>query len=370
MPVTGPDLRERAMAVKAALNDPRQLGIDARPSAGGWSAPHGDHGHRTHCMSIQSGNLGLKFKCFSCNFRGDVLDYIANLSGIGTTEGRQFLAVIEQAERLASITPPLPKRKPGPDRPRGDLEAHARAAIILAEIAPWRDQIDAVRFIESRGFDLDEIPASFFCLPSAKEQQRRIARELARRIGRDGWLASGLAAKDGEGFVWPDHRLGIVWHGWSLLSSPSMIQRRLLVPRDSQPKYVSPSNFRPAAPFGAADLAEDLDPDRSEVWIVEGALDVLALRVLARENESLRHVLPLGLAGVQGWNSEWASRLRGLRVGIAFDADLSEITAKNVARSVKNIAADLREQGCVVERIKAPQDGMDWADELKMWRRG
>jgi DNA primase len=93
------------------------------------------------------------------------------------------------------------------------------------------------------------------------------------------------------------------------------------------------------------------------VAIVEGAVDVLALRAGLRE-QGVR-ALVVGLPGVQSWRDEWRSLLNGKHVRIAIDPDKAGESAveKLLAQCTKALSA---------QRWR-PKNAKDWAEA---WERG
>jgi len=176
------------------------------------------------------------------------------------------------------------------------------------------------------------------------------------------WLAAA------GGVLAPEHRLLIPWRApggavWTL-------QRRF-APRTGEElpakggKYALPDarQHRPAAeyPYGA-DSPELQTAE--ELWLVEGAIDVLAVRALNRAGllpgGQRRSLVALGLAGVAHWPKVRAWTLqqaRGRRVFLALDADRAGEDA------VRGLVADFHQAGAVKVRRQRPGSGFkDWAD--------
>lgn len=200
------------------------------------------------------------------------------------------------------------------------------------------------------GFDGHDLAASELI----RELQK--SPELAWLVGPTGWRM-------------PDYRMLIPWRApdgsiWTL--------ERRYAPRygDEKPprggKYSQPDarhHQPPAAyPYGAD--SPELSTAK-EVWLVEGALDVLAVRALndrgmLTPDGSRRPLVALGLPGVGAWPRvrSWVGQhVPGRTVRLALDADAAG------AAVVTAIAADCRQGGAASVRRKGPPEGFkDWAD--------
>lgn len=107
-------------------------------------------------------------------------------------------------------------------------------------------------------------------------------------------------------------------------------------------------------PYGAEDALE-LIGDGVEVVFVEGAVDVLAYRLLRRPE------LPavLGVPGLDAWRPEWARWACGRSAVIAFDNDdAGDQAAERVAR-------DLYAAGAVSVTRSRPSAAKNWAELLE-----
>jgi hypothetical protein len=109
--------------------------------------------------------------------------------------------------------------------------------------------------------------------------------------------------------------------------------------------------MRPVQPFGAEQLRTHAEG--RTILFVEGALDVLAWRVIDRRERL--GVLPLGLPGLDGWRPEWARYARGRTAGIGFDAD------RAAERKVDAVNQDLWEAGAAKVQRWRPT-AKDWAE--------
>lgn len=364
--VRGPRLNvlDRAAAVKLAIRDPAGLGLDGlRWSGRQWMSRSPWRDERTASCSIRNMADGLAFYDFGIDRGGDVLNVIAALHGLATS-GRDFAKLVEIGERLAGIVPGdasarrAARPTPPPD-PDDTPERHAvQRAIhsVLLDVAPLGNE--GVAYLRRRSFELGEIPEDWCLLPPPSEQQR-VLDAIIGEIGRDAWREmSGLAFNGGSRFAHPDARLVIPWRsGSGVQAEVGLLQRRRL--DGGTPKYIGPAGIRARMPFGIEDF--EIDGDGTTLVIVEGALDVLAVRALARERDL--EWWPLGIPGTGAWRTEWAALGAGRDVIVGLDAD----GAGNITTT--NIMLDLEDAHARVT-ARAPSHGNDWNDTLTHLRSG
>ena len=354
-------LPDRAASVKLALRDPAVLGLDGlRWTGRQWWARSPWRDERTASCSIRDMADGLAFHDFGIRRGGDVLHVIAALYGVN------FAKAVEIGEQLAGIVPgeaPPPRRREHltdqhrPDDTAERFEVQRVIHRVLLEVAPLGDE--GVAYLHGRGFSDDEIPTEDWCLLPLPGEQARVIDAIDAEIGRDAWRElSGLASDDGSRFKAPANRLVIPWRtGPGLLSEVAYLQRRRL--DNGEPKYMGPDKISAPMPFGVEDF--EIDGDGVTLVLVEGALDVLAMRALARSHDLERIVL--GIPGTGGWRKEWAALGAGRDVIVALDGDSAGDDAIN------NIALDLVDAGACV-RSTAPMHGKDWNETLVRERGG
>lgn len=351
---------DRAAAVKLALRDPAVLGLDGlRWTGRQWWARSPWRDERTASCSIRDKADGLAFYDFGIPRGGDVLHVIAALYGL-TTHG-----ALEMGEQIAGIEPgaaPPPRRArpvPPPRAPDIAERCAVQRAIhaVLCDVSPLGDE--GVAYLRKRSFNDDEIPTEDWCLLPPPGEQQRVIDALLAEIGRDAWRElSGLASDDGSRFKAPANRLVIPWRaGPGVLSEVAYLQRRRL--DTGPPKYVGPQDITAPMPFGIEDI--ELDGDGVTLVLVEGALDVLAMRALARTHGLERMVL--GIPGTGSWRKEWAALGAGRDVIVALDGDDAGDDA------ISEIALDLEDAGARVSSA-APMHGKDWNDALAHERGG
>jgi DNA primase len=348
----------RSLADPARVVALLELGKGAQRQSGGLlvRCPFPGHDDRGPSCSITSGaDRTIRVRCFGCGASGDVLDLIAAVRGIDPE--RAFREVLVEAARLANVEL---------DQPRANGHAGARRTPPIAEstaldVADFAELVapllhlgqleaspaaaDVCSYLDDRGLLEPARAAGWAALPPRHEQAPR-ARMLQGFFGAERCASSGLFR--GAGFVWSDHRLLIPWR--DATGRVATIQRRRL--DAGEPKYVFATGRRPTAPYGIDGLAS-VGPETAIVF-VEGAVDALALYALNRSRGLDRIVL--GLPGVSGWRTEWASLARGRAAIVALDADDAG------ERKVPELVADLRSAGATSVRRELPRDAHDWAD--------
>jgi DNA primase len=192
-------------------------------------------------------------------------------------------------------------------------------------------------------------------LPPLGEAQAAWARVLRDAFGERALERSGLAWRRGAGFTLahPTHRLVIPWR--SPDGTVTTLQRRR-IDGIADKKYVFPAGRPTQWPYGIDRLVAGRRPgEEPALAIVEGAIDALAFRKLARR-DGLDCVV-LGLAGVHSWDGAWAQHA-GARAILGLDEDRAGHLA------VHAIAHDLVLAGA--ERLERwhPRAGKDWADTV------
>lgn len=349
--------------------------------------------HQEHTPSaiLEVGPRGsLRLHCFgACNGRTwDVHGLVAQVHGLDVRRDYPRVLALEadfvgyelRAPARESAHRPVPRPAPappvetGPSITPGDF---ARGADALLALSPLEGSV-AVGLV-SRGV-LEHARADGW-----GELPEDVSSECPELDAGDGFEADDLAASElvaqlrgrpelgwllgPGGLVLPEHRLLIPWRApggemWTL--------ERRYAPRygDEKPpkggKYAQPDrrHHQPRAvyPYGA-DAAEL--GTATELWLVEGALDVLAVRALNARglltaDGSPRHLVVLGLPGVGAWPQvrPWVlERVRGRAVLVALDADGAGETL------VAAIGTDCHAAGAVrVTRKRPPEGCKDWAD--------
>lgn len=350
--------------IRRALHDPRALvealglGKNAqRQCRNGVTILCPFHSERSPSCSVSLGeDTTVRVHCFGCDASGDALTLIAQVHGFDLRT--QFDQVLEEAAKLAGVRLGQPTPKPREPKPaeRDQLDALSYQAIATALLERCRltDELDSLEYVDGRGLIATAAPAQLGGLPPV-ERQRELIADLSRDFDADALASAGLLWRDRDSgkpqvsrFAHPHNRLVIPWRG--LDGSIAVLQRRRL--DAGEPRYVFPSGMRPALPFGA----EQLRAHGAEriLAFVEGALDVLALRLLDRRDEI--GLLPLGLPGLDGWRPDWARFAKGRYVWLAFDADDAG------ERKARVVADDLYDAGALRVSRRTPRGAKDWAE--------
>lgn len=289
------------------------------------------HKEKSPSCSVTIGDDGtLRFHCFGCDAGGDVLTLIAAVRGLDLKA--QFREVLEEGAAIAGVEGPsaIEARAAEPPAPRLDALSYSAIAQRLIELCPFVDEPDVLAYLDRRILIAEGARAQVAALPPPAAQGVLIAK-LLDTFSAESLELAGLLWRDDAGHVQRDrfafqhNRLVIPWRGRD--GSISVLQRRRLDDQKAQ-KYVFPSGIKPLLPFGAERLRAN-DSERVIV-LVEGALDVLALRLIDRRDRL--GVMPLGLPGLGGWRSEWARFAKGRHVRIGFDADdAGELVVQSIA---------------------------------------
>jgi DNA primase len=353
-------MSDEAKELRGRLLDPRlvcqALGIakGAHRQRGGLLVNCPAHADRTPSCSVRLGDDGtIAVRCFGCDFSGDVLSLIAAVRGLDLAT--QFERVLEEAAAIAG-THLEPEATRAPDAATAlDAASYTALAARLVELCPWTEEPDGVRYMTDRVLVISGSAAGLAVLPPVDQQEILIGK-LLKTFEPETMARAGLVWRDKESkkptlscFAHPENRLLIPWRGFD--GSITVLQRRRIDDQKPQ-KYVFPSGMKPSLPFGAERLRAH-EADRTIVF-VEGALDVLALRLLDRRDGL--GILPLGLPGLEGWRSDWAVFAKGRAARIGFDADDA------AEKKVDAVAADLWQKGATQVQRWKPRGAKDWAE--------
>lgn len=369
-----------AREVRRALTDPwalcDALGLIDGPrsyqkQARGLTVRCPWHDEKTPSCSVRIAADGtIAVKCHGCEASGDALSLVAVCNKLDAR--RDFREVLTLAAVIAGIRlsfldgspAPAPRivRDPRPPAPRDvgaealGADAFAELAEALLELCPLAAEPEVLAYLEGRG--IAQLASHWGALPGNRSKLGEVRDVLAGRFGRDTWLRSGLARSSGE-WLFADHRLIIPWRATGVSGAVQALQRRAVreVPKGT-PKYVACAGRPITAPYGCGDALEVLG-DGVELAIVEGAVDVLAMRILAGRRGLERAVV--GIPGVEHWRQHLevlGDLARGRVVVVALDGDAAG------ERHVAELAAALMGAGATrVDRVR-PTEGKDWADVL------
>ena len=307
------------------------------------------------------------FYCFGCTTGGDVIGFLQK------REERPFLDVVRELAAQVGVdlerpenTVPASAPRPRTPAPRPDPEpvslSPAAAAVVeqLLELCPVRKEPDVLTYLRGRG--LEHEAHALGALPRDRRALDALHARLVVEHGEDAVAAAGLTNKPEEGgHFWPvpyaQNRLVIPWRGPGLEAPIVTCQRRRL-DGEKRNRYVNPTGIGFAHPFGIGEALELMGAG-TELSIVEGALDTLAIREVWRRCEVEARVA-IGIPSACKWRPSWARYAAGCSiVRIALDADAAG------ERLVECIEADIRgaAPNAAIER-STPTGAKDWGDAL------
>lgn len=405
-------LRDDTYELRQRLNDPsalvRGLGLEKgsqRIGAGRVLVQCPAHSDSTASCSIlyRQEDQTVSVNCFGCDLKGNVFHLIAAVHRMDVQ--RDFPRVLDEARRLAGMAPrsaPAPREEPRPQLrvvgPTPEERRFSTAAETLLGLTSLCDEHgtggEVAASLAFRGLIDEALADGWGVLPSAprwgtdcgggfdEEGAERVlcdeSTPLLTALDERGALPGLRWLCASQGWQHPDHRLLIPWRGpggrlWTLqrrwvradgdtASSPPKLGPRTVG------KYLFPptSSLSPSGSW-CYGWERVEDGNFEELWLCEGAVDVLALRALNRRGELHKDGVPrsmgvLGLAGLQSWSKVKDDVLRfarGRRCFLALDNDEpAEKLADQLGHELYRAAADS------VKRIR-PRQGKDWAEWLE-----
>jgi hypothetical protein len=258
--------------------------------------------------------------------------------------------LLRENERRNAVAPSRPD-----EQPRPDPTSYHNVATKLIELCPFTEEPDVLAYMDQRVLILMGAKAQLAGLPRYDAQRELVAKLLETFDERTLELA-GLLGRNEHGELLTErlwcagHRLVIPWR--TIDGTIDVLQRRRIDARE--PKYVFPRGRKPMNPFGVEALRVT-DADAPLVYC-EGAIDVLALRLMSRRDDL--GLIPLGLPGAKHWRAEWARWAKGRDVFVGFDADATGDEA------VQRITSDLFAAGARNVSRMRPR-AADWAAQLE-----
>jgi DNA primase len=345
----------------AVLSDPQALctalglGIDPRDrlrQASGLTVRCPRHGG-VSCSVTRAPDGGVRVRCFGCDLTADAFGLIAEVRGMDVR--RQFRAVFDEARALAGVAPRVEIERPRTaTAPVVSEEGYDRiACAVLEHCSPMRQVSPHVAaYLEARHIFADAEAVDVRGLP---RDTRPIARELLSHFERADLESAGILARGSDALDWQNYPLLIPWR--DRFGRVTCLQRRRL--DSDEPKYRFPSGRPPRAPFGIDLLGPALEGRGAdvEVIIVEGALDCLARRHIARHRREQCAVI-----GVASASTPCAGlpldMLEGRRVVLGLDDDeAGERACASLAIALGPVVADLTRE--------RPAAAKDWNDCLR-----
>ena len=345
--------RDEIENLKAKLVDPLavcmalELADGHRAQSGGIVIRCPWHDDTNPSCSVTVGEQNtLRGHCFSCGATKDVIDLVAIAKQLDVTT--QFADVLREAHAVVALLETTPNVAPEEDRSL-DFALFDRAARILLEAAPISAARDVASYLERRGLLQAALRHMWGALPAEAVKQSQLTSKIAREIGDEAWMRTGLAVGP-TSFKHPTHVIVIPWRDEQ--GRIVTLQRRRL--DDDDPRYVMPAGRPALTPYGVEHLVTAADS--GEVAFVEGAFDVLAAETLY-ESHGLNRVV-LGIPGVGSWNPAWAKFCPGRTCHIAVDRD--DAGEKVAAK----MADDLHAAGAARVFRQRPVGAKDWSELL------
>lgn len=367
------DRPDHAAELRRALDDPHRLCESLGLEIGRQKQRDGVficcpwHAEKTPSCSVTVKDGDIRVHCFGCGTSGDALSLVAAARGLDVR--RNFRDVLMEAAQIAGVrlelsntsstarpverriaTQPQRRAEESPALPDDRFAAIVAPLIYGGQLDVGEIVADVVRYLDGRGL-LDEAKRDdWAAIPPRSLSLVRVLRDV---FPEHELLASGLVRHRNGALElgWPEHRLVIPWR------TPDGIiytlQRRRL--SAGEPKYVFPSSRKARHPYGIEQLRKN--DAATPIAFVEGALDVLARRILDRRKGIDRVVL--GVPGVENWVPEWATYAKGRVAYVATDGDSAG------ERVVEKWARDLYAAGAIRVIRLEPIGVKDWADVLK-----
>ncbi len=310
------------------------------------------HKENTPSCSIQKVDGVLLVHCLACHESGDVFKLIGAVRGLA-----DFPRIIEEARSIAGLPATADDDEHDePDEPKQEarkvttvvFHAIVRPLLHLGRLDDSPIARDGTAYLRGRGLLDAAVADGWACFPSTASTRREWIKMLRETF--DGRDIDGCGFVRGSGLTFPDNRLVVPWRDPSGLVDT--IQRRRLDGQASS-KYVFPSGRAPQWPYGIERLASA--PLDAPIVLVEGAVDVLARRILDMDQGKVRVVL--GVPG-GGWRKRWAEYGKDRVVYVATDAD----EAGN--RFCEQWSEQLYSAGCVEVKRLRPVGSKDWGDQV------
>jgi DNA primase len=308
------------------------------------------HNERSPSCSLRLAKDGtIAVRCHGCGQTGDALGLIAQVRGLD-----DFRATLRAAAEIANapaVRDTLAQRPVSDEREGVSSEDYHAIASCLLDACPLAGAPHVAAYLDARGVYADADAAGMRGFP---RDARPLVASLLETFEPFHLEGAGVLRRGHDALDWPAWCLLIPWR--DRFRRVQCIQRRNLDGRE--PRYRFPQGRAPRAPFGVellVDALAALGPE-GEVVIVEGAVDCLARRRLARRRDERAAVV-----GVYSASSPCVGLpldlLAGRRVVLALDDDEAGERACDVlAAAVRGAAREL-----VRER---PTHAKDWAAAL------
>jgi DNA primase len=349
----------RELRRTAPLDDPHALAVALGLGERAQRQPRGVivrcpwHDDRTPSCSVRvAGDGTIAVRCHACGATADALGLLARVHGLDVR--RDWRAVLDEAARLTGGAVPELRGRADvePDERPDDETYDAIASALLDACGPLRDCPDVASYLDARGIYADADAAGVRGLPC---DCGPLVAELLATYDRGALERAGVVRGGHDAIDWLAWRVLMPWR--DRYGRITCIQRRRL--DGGEPRYRCPPGRSPRAPYGVDLLAMYLDAHGAdcEIVVVEGALDCLARRRIARHRGE-----PCAVLGVYSASTPCAGLpldlLAGRRVVLACDADdAGERACAELAGALRGVAREL-----VRQRPPAPHG--DWGSSL------
>jgi DNA primase len=310
------------------------------------------HSERSPSCSVWLAKDGtLAVRCHACGATGDALTLIKQVQGLD-----EWCAVLRAAAEIANLPAILDTLVERPARPEQETvgdEDYDRIWSLVLDACALSGAPAVARYLDERDIYADADAAGVRGLPT---DTRSLVAKVAAIFEHGNLEFAGVLRPGREVFDWPAWSVLIPWR--DRYGRVQCVQRRRL--DAGKPKYRFTAGRAPRAPFGVEHLAAALDvegPD-AEVVIVEGAIDCLARRRVARHRDE--HAVVIGVASASTPCAGLPlDLLAGRRLVLALDDDeAGERACAALAAELSGVAREL-----VRERPVGP--AKDWADALR-----
>lgn len=284
-----------------------------------------------------------RFKCYTCEARGDAIDLVRGVLGVSFADAVQRLyemagqapGKVSRASR-ASMPVSATSRSPTPR----SKEIYARLFEITYSLGP---RSPGGKYLAGRGINLD---VSERCRVQAL-LPNKTWKELTEEFDERELRAAGLVSHRGR-FLFGNHHLLFFFFDDG---RPEFVMARDITGTSSC-KELSLAGLRSPVPY----LSDSLRGRPDRVLVCEGCVDTLSATQLG--------YAAVGVPGVTGFQDEWFSLFRGVgRVTILFDNDDAG------RRQGAELRATFRMQGIKAD-AQFPTRGKDLNDLLKPLHEG
>ena len=280
-------------------------GCHPRRSGSNWLCLCPFHAENTPSFNVYPKHESWRFKCFGCNVKGDVFDYVKRRNGIGFVEARNWLSARAGFPRsTAALHSPnlLLRSHATATKPSGKMRTlpifRTSRTGELNRLSTLRNlSMDGVRLAESRGL-----------------------LRFGRACGFNCWIVTDAASLSSQA-----RRMD----GESFPAVRSLAARKTHTIRGSQAAH--PVGLREAEKYGT-------------IAVVEGGPDLLAACHFITVEERERDVAPVAMLGAAlTIRPESLLRFEGKRVRIFGHLD------RNGAKATLRWTMQLREAGAIVD---------------------